>query len=525
MVKINQELLVKEFKSNLLLGLIASLTVIIFGGWSGVMMGILLGTASSFIQARSQRIYNSKEGAYIGILSGGVLGGWILFASLIEGFLIRSLSGLPPVPILQIFLQGIIGFLVSLGAGTLMGALQGISPQQKRYANWITLFFILIIFPLIDQVIQTNWISTVVQIGIFVMLALGLNITVGFAGLLDLGYAAFFAIGAYTTGLLASSHLNINWDFWSALPIAALIAAIAGVILGAPTLRLRGDYLAIVTLGFGEIIPVVFRNLTSIKIEEPISKFLASLTNNPQLTICLLGCNKPINLTGGEAGINPIYRPSLPFIGVFSANNYFPWYYLIIVLVIFAYFMISRLRNSRLGRAWEAMREDELAASAMGVNLVKTKLLAFAMGATFSGFAGAFYASYISAIFPSVFDFSVSVIILCMVILGGLGNMTGVILGGIIITAADRLYLPQLAQVLKGFLNTSILPSIANPQFQDFLATSLDPLQMRLFLFGLTLVIMMIVKPEGLVPDKIHQAELHPENDLKLDSLEAKEIP
>ena len=191
----------------------------------------------------------------------------------------------------------------------------------------------------------------------------------------------------------------------------------------------------------------------------------------------------------------------------------------ILLLVVFAYFMISRLRDSRLGRAWNALREDELAASAMGINLVKTKLSAFAMGATFSGFAGAFYAAYISAIFPSVFDFSVSVIILCMVILGGLGNMTGVILGAIIIMSADRLYLPQLAQVLKGFLNTFVLPRIAIPQLADFLATSLDPIQMRLFLFGLTLVVMMIVRPEGLIPDKTHQAELHEDAEVSNESL------
>lgn len=199
------------------------------------------------------------------------------------------------------------------------------------------------------------------------------------------------------------------------------------------------------------------------------------------------------------------------FVGTFESSNYLPWYYLILLLVVFSYFMINRLRNSRLGRSWAAIREDELAASAMGINLVKTKLLAFAMGATFSGFGGAFYAAYISAIFPTVFDFSVSVIILCMVILGGLGNMTGVILGGIIIMSADRLYLPQLAKVLKDFLNTSVLPNIANPQLKDFIATSLDPIQMRLFLFGLTLVVMMIVRPEGLVPDAMHQAELHEE--------------
>jgi branched-chain amino acid transport system permease protein len=328
---------------------------------------------------------------------------------------------------------------------------------------------------------------------------------------LDLGYAAFFAIGAYTTGLLSSPQLNIEWNFWLVIPIAAAVAAIAGVILGAPTLRLRGDYLAIVTLGFGEIVPVVFRNLTGLRIDEPISKILGGVLGHPEWTICLVGCDRPLNLTGGEAGINPIGRPSLPFIGTFASSNYLPWYYLILFLVVCAYFLINRLRNSRLGRSWAAIREDELAASAMGINLVRTKLLAFSMGATFSGFAGSFYAAYISAIFPSVFDFSVSVIILCMVILGGLGNMTGVILGAIIIMAADRLYLPQIAQVLKSFLNTSVLPNISNPQLRDFVATSIDPIQMRLFLFGLTLVIMMIVRPEGLVPDAMHQAELHEE--------------
>jgi branched-chain amino acid transport system permease protein len=349
----------------------------------------------------------------------------------------------------------------------------------------------------------------VIQILIFVMLALGLNIVVGFAGLLDLGYAAFFAIGAYTTGLLSSPQLNIAWNFWLVLPIAAVVSALAGVILGAPTLRLRGDYLAIVTLGFGEIVPVVFRNLIAVRIDEPISKIVGTLLGHPEWTICLVGCDRPINLTGGEAGINPIGRPALPFIGTFDASDYRPWYYLILVLVVFAYFMISRLRDSRLGRSWTAIREDELAASAMGINLVRTKLLAFAMGASFSGFGGAFYAAYISAIFPTVFDFSVSVIILCMVILGGLGNMTGVILGGIIIMAADRLYLPQLAQVLKSFLNNSVLPNITNAPLRDFIATSIDPLQMRLLLFGLTLVIMMIVRPEGLVPNARIQAELH----------------
>ncbi|HIK11027.1 MAG TPA: branched-chain amino acid ABC transporter permease [Oscillatoriaceae cyanobacterium M33_DOE_052] len=500
---------IKKIKSSGMLGPIAALTVALFGGWSGAVMGWLLGTAAGFRSTQGKIIASPKMGAQIGAYAGLNLGVWFLVASLMEGLVIRPLSGQSPTNLLMPLLSGVVALGAATLAASLMAGLQGIPPGKKRRANQINLCFVALLFPFADAVAQTNWIATIIQILIFVMLALGLNITVGFAGLLDLGYAAFFAIGAYTTGLLSSPQLDLEWNFWLVLPIAAAVAALAGLILGTPTLRLRGDYLAIVTLGFGQIVPVLFRNLIAVRIDEPISKMMAAVFNRPELAICLVGCDRPLNLTGGEAGINPIGRPSLPILGEFQSSNYLPWYYLILVLVVLAYFAIGRLRNSRLGRSWAAIREDQLAASAMGINLVNTKLLAFAMGATFSGFAGAFYAAYISAIFPSVFDFSISVIILCMVILGGLGNMTGVILGATIIMAADRLYLPQLAQILKGFLNTAVLPNIANPQFRDFLAVSLDPLQMRLFLFGLTLVIMMIVRPEGLVPDATHKAEMH----------------
>ncbi|OLP18211.1 branched-chain amino acid ABC transporter permease [Leptolyngbya sp. 'hensonii'] len=489
------------------LGVIAALTVLIFGGWSSAVIGWLLGAGAGLIACQGKRVSTLLGGALLGSRVGFTLGGWILVAALLEGFLLRRISGQPAVPLLQPWLAGLLGLGLAGLSGTVMGALQSLG--QRIWATRGLLAIGLLLFPLVDRWAATKWTAAVIQMMIFIMLALGLNIVVGFAGLLDLGYAAFFAIGAYTTGFLSSSQLGIQGNFWLVIWASAAVAALFGVILGAPTLRLRGDYLAIVTLGFGEIIPVVFRNLTSIKIYEPISSLVATIANRPELALCLVGCVKPLNLTGGEAGINPIGRPYLPGIGEFQPTNDLPWYYLILVLLVLAYFIIGRLRDSRLGRAWTAIREDELAASAMGINLVKTKLLAFAMGATFSGFAGAFYAAYISAIFPSVFDFSVSVIILCMVILGGLGNMTGVILGGIIIMAADRLYLPQLAQVLKGILTTSVFPGVANPQLRDFLATSVDPIQMRLLLFGLTLVIMMIVRPEGLVPDAVHQAELH----------------
>lgn len=495
--------LIKLIQSGGILGGIGLLTVGLFSGWSGAVIGWLFASVSAFITCQNTLIHTPQAGAKIGTKVGLGIGIWLLFGSLLEGLVIKPLSGQTALSFIQAFTYGIVALFVTLLSGTLIGAAQGIIGPKRGHATILTFAFIAIAFPFVEQITQVDWIATVISILIFVILALGLNIPVGFAGLLDLGYAAFFAIGAYTTGLLASSHLGFDWNFWIVLPIAAIISAIAGIILGTPTLPLKGDYLAIVTLGFGEIIPIVFRNLTSVRIDEPISKMIGNFLGHPEIGICLLGCEKAINLTGGEAGINPINRPSLPIIGTFASSNYFPWYYLILGLVIFSYIIISRLNNSRLGRAWSAMREDELAANAMGINIVKTKLLAFSMGATFSGFAGAFYAAYISAIFPSVFDFSVSVIILCMVILGGLGNMAGVILGAIIIMAADRLYLPQLAQVLKGFLNTTVLPNITNPQFKDFLITSVDPIQMRLFLFGLTLIIMMIVRPQGLVSDII----------------------
>jgi branched-chain amino acid transport system permease protein len=425
--------IIKAIKSSGILGVIAALTVFCFSGWSGTVIGWLLGSAIGFMACQGKKFLTPQIAARIGANAGLSLGLWLLIATIIEGLIIRPLSGQTQIDFAQMLLSGILALAVTTLAGGVMGLLQSLPSPRRQQATLVTLAFILIIFPFVDQLAKTSWIATSIEILIYVILALGLNIAVGFAGLLDLGYAAFFAIGAYTTGLLSSPQLNIAWNFWLVLPIAAVVAAIFGVILGAPTLRLRGDYLAIVTLGFGEIVPVVFRNLTEVKIEEPISKIIGSLLGRPEIAICLVGCDKPLNLTNGEAGINPIGRPTLPFIGTFESTNYLPWYYLILCLVVFAYFAISRLRDSRLGRSWTALREDELAASAMGINLVKTKLLAFAMGATFSGFGGAFYAAYISAIFPTVFDFSVSVIILCMVILGGLGNMNGVILGGVII--------------------------------------------------------------------------------------------
>jgi branched-chain amino acid transport system permease protein len=484
------------------------LILLLNGGWSGLVIGFLAGTGAAAI-ALGRVPWHTPAEAIRAAGSASAAAGAILFAaSLFRDALLVSWAGLPPVPGGQMIPAAVGAFVLATLAGVVFGGLEALPSPARRWARAVFYGACLILYPYIDRALGIGWIGQLIAVLIFVLLGLGLNIVVGFAGLLDLGYAAFFAIGAYTTGLLDSPQLGIHWNFWLVIWLAAAVAAIFGVILGAPTLPLRGDYLAIVTLGFGEIVPIVFRNLTAVTIKEPITNLLAGLANRPELAICLLGCGKAINLTAGEQGVNPIGRPYLPVVGEFRAGVYEPWFYLIISLIALSVFFINRMHRSRLGRAWTAIREDELAASAMGIDLVKTKLLAFAMGATFSGFAGAFFAAYISAIFPSTFDFTISVIVLCMVILGGLGNMAGIILGALLIQSADRLFLPQFAGLLKGLLTTSVYPHVPNAVLRDFLATSLDPVQLRLLLFGLTLVLMMLLRPEGLVPNVRRRAEL-----------------
>src|SRR5215475_15190127 len=293
----------------------------------------------------------------------------------------------------------------------------------------------LLTYPFVDRALGLQTVYAVSDGMIYVLLALGLNIVVGYAGLLDLGYAAFFAIGAYAMGLLNSPVLGSPlyghaWSFWLCIWLAAAVSAMLGVVIGAPTLRVRGDYLAIITLGFGEIIPVAIRNLGDVTIE--------------------IGGWRPIerlNLTGGENGVNPVGRPHLP--GVPFETDPMPWYFLILVIGALSLWAMSRLRDSRLGRAWMAIREDETAADCTGVNPVSTKLLAFALGASFSGFAGSIYAAKLQAITPGAFEFNVSIMLLCMVILGGMGSIPGVIAGGIVITLFDRVLLTQMTTIVR----------------------------------------------------------------------------
>lgn len=359
----------------------------------------------------------------------------------------------------------------------------------RRKWPQIAIIGIILIYPLIDKFLLaiTNnaiggYTGSFVNVIVFAMLALGLNIVIGYAGLLDLGYAAFFAIGAYSMALLTTPSppwvaprvpFPFNY-FWIAIFISAAFAACAGVLLGLPTIPLRGDYLAIVTLGFGEIVPVLFRNLTCISI-----------------SVLSMNC---VDLTAGERGVNPIALPVVPFTNiVFNKIDLEPWYYVGLGLVVFLVFFNSRLEKSRLGRAWMAMREDEDAAAAMGIDVVRTKLLAFAMGATVSGFAGAYYASYIQGVFPSTFEFATSIIILCAVILGGIGNPYGALLGAIIIVTVD----------------TIVLPTISNFFSAGGSAGTFSPSQIRYGLFGAALIIMMLKRPEGLLPSAARARELH----------------
>ncbi len=308
---------------------------------------------------------------------------------------------------------------------------------------------------------QASWVDGFALAGVYVLLALGLNIVVGLAGLLDLGYAAFFAIGAYSYAYGASPFSGMEIPFWPMLLVGALIAAIFGILLGAPTLRLRGDYLAIVTLGFGEIVPIVFLNSDE--------------------------------FTNGTNGIGGIYKPELPGI-VFTLTNPWPYYITMAVIVTLVMIFCYRLLDSRLGRAWEAIREDELAAASNGINTVTTKLLAFALGASTAGFAGVFSASKLTLVSPDQFLFVVSFTVLAMVVLGGMGNIWGVAVGAFVIYTIQNVVLKQL----NAFFDETGIP----------LFDQIDFIQLQFLLYGIALVVMMLVRPGGLFPNKRRQREL-----------------
>ncbi len=382
-----------------------------------------------------------------------------------------------------------------INAPTGVGKPSGNQPSliQWMRQRWLMILALalVILFPFIDFTSDAvTHVTVLVNAGIYVLMALGLNIVVGYAGLLDLGYVAFFTIGAYAYAIANFGNIHsvngglayltpgnpkniggtpISLPVWPMLIGGLIIAATFGILLGAPTLRLRGDYLAIVTLGFGEIVPIVFHNNAAL---------------------------------GGAFGYTGL---DLPSIGSFKFNflDPVPFYYFIVALCGLAVLIVLSIRNSRFGRAWIAIREDETAAAASGVNLVRTKLLAFAMGASLGGVAGVFYASHLTTVTYDQFDFSISIYVLVMVVLGGMGSIPGVIAGAVVVYFVNSYVL--------GFLNDSVhgmgIVSATNSPLH-FLY-NFDFTQIRNLLYGLALILMMILRPEGLIPSARRRRELH----------------
>ncbi len=361
--------------------------------------------------------------------------------------------------------------------GSILWILGGPLLKPARWA--LAVLALGLLLPWIGQH-NESYLDVAVTIGIYMALAIGLNVVVGFAGLLDLGYVAFYGIGAYLYAIFASPHakqlfentalaglvpLSGNW-FWPFLLFGVIAAAISGVLLGLPVLRLRGDYLAIVTLGFGEIIRILLNNL-----------------------------NKPINITNGPKGIVPVAAPE---IGSYSMGSLTHYYFIALALVLLTVVVARRMEHSWVGRAWAAIREDEIAARAMGIPLVKIKLLAFAAGASFAGAMGALFAAKLAFVDPTSFSFMESIGILAMVILGGMGSINGALIGATAVVVLQFQILKSLSEWMvslstKGLLN---LPS------------QLDPSKLERFIFGIILVLMMLFRPEGILPERRRELDL-----------------
>jgi branched-chain amino acid transport system permease protein len=357
------------------------------------------------------------------------------------------------------------------------------NPQFAR-GGLVLLALALLLLPfLVGSGFGNAWVRVLDFALLYIMLALGLNIVVGYAGLLDLGYVAFYAVGAYVYAILSSPHLanipavaalfplGLHLPMWVVLPLGAFLAGIFGVLLGAPTLRLRGDYLAIVTLGFGEIIRIFLNNL-----------------------------NRPVNITNGPQGITqidpirigPVSLAQTEEIFGIAVPSLYLYYYLFVILVLLVVFISIRLENSRIGRAWVAIREDEIAAKSCGINTRNIKLLAFAMGATFGGLSGGLFAGFQQFVSPESFQLIDSIMILCMVVLGGMGHIPGVILGALLLTV-----LPEIFRQGAAPLQTALFGKVL-----------LDPESLRMLMFGAALVAVMLYRPAGLWPSPTRQREL-----------------
>ncbi len=576
----------KFIKRGIWIGLASGFIAMLFGGWATTVLAVLGGVLLGFVSGGSDADSRfSLKPVVIGALIFSVL---TAIGGLIFDLVLASAAVLTPSPTQVTIASAALAVILGTVCTTGVAYIQSLPDKRRvRRLDWIIFIVLIVAFPFVDQMVNLGWAASVVFAGIYVLLALGLNIVVGYAGILNLGYAAFFGFGAYATALLSSQQLGIHINYWLLVWVAAGVAAIAGILLGAPTLGLRGDYLAIITLGFGEIVPVAFQQLIKITIQEPITCLILPAIQSiggGTPTVQCITLVKDFNLTAGVRGINPVDRPVLPIIsptdtglalilkitvmlvligliafffrrstvrggmtiakgigyvagvtlifilfvpvphiggdlfapvwntvqpGQFSSDNLLPWYFLLLGMIVMVIFLKLRLKNSRLGRAWTSLREDELAANQMGINLVHTKLTAFAVGAAIAGIAGAFYTAYVSAVFPDVFGFNASIIILSAIVLGGIGNIPGVILGAMIIFVSDGLLLKSFQTLLNGLQQHVLLPAFADPHIQEFIRANLDPVKYRYLLLGLVLVLVMAFRPEGLLPAREQRLQFH----------------
>jgi len=483
------KVLANSFISGLIVGGLVSLLVIV---------GSLINLRKVFVNAMPvlYELLTFKQGTQIGVflllgagaLSGVLAGLFFLSPKLLRRVLLISLGSVVGAGVLQdllrptfslwgplaiinewlftangLTIQGAIGLFILIAAFSFFWSRKGsaiqtgfrqLPPAPQRILKMASILILVFILLVLPQILGLFLSEVLTIVGLYVLLGLGLNIVVGYAGLLDLGYVAFFAIGSYTVAVLTSPELGFfSLSFWGALPLVIVMGVLSGVLLGTPVLKMRGDYLAIATLGFGEIIRILV-----------LSDFL-----RPWL--------------GGAQGIGKIPKA---FIGGFEFAGPQQIYYLILAGCLLVIFISLRLRDSRLGRAWMAMREDEDVAQAMGINLVATKLLAFATGAGFSALSGAIFASKLGSVYPHSFNVMISINIVCVIIVGGMGSIPGVIVGAIALVG-----LPELLR-----------------EFAEY----------RLFVYGAVLVAMMLVKPEGLWPEAVHRREFHEEGEKDAES-------
>lgn len=428
------------------------------------------------------RIRNGREGALAGVLL------YIVAALVLMNWLSRpGLRDAPWYPLISAL--GFAAFLASL-------LLIHYTPLAGAVRTLLGAVILLVLLPVLG-VRNTFLLEVATQVGIFAAMALGLNIVVGFAGLLDLGYVAFYAVGAYLWAIFGSPQANIAFGtnrfplapewFFLFLFLAVGVAAFTGILLGLPVLRLRGDYLAIVTLAFGEVIRVIVNNL-----------------------------DKPINLTNGPQGIRPIQRPPLFFKPWLEAVGirldepvlYGLYFYFLVLLVIgFAVLLARRLEDSWVGRAWTAIREDELAAQVMGIPLVRMKLAAFATGASFAGAMGMIFAAKQYFINPESFTFMESIGVLVMVIVGGMGSIPGAIVGATVVTILNLQILKGLSLMLSKLRQAGFVVPLINFPLSQW-PTQLEPAKYERLVFGILLILMMILRPQGLIPERRHRMEL-----------------